>query len=54
VPKEGGALFDGRFFFNWDDSAQPLSVNRMRMDDRVKAVRFMGRKRYRSEDRRFD
>lgn len=54
VPKEGGALFDGRFFFNWDYSAQPLSVNRMRMDDRVKAVRFMGRKRYRSEDRRFD
>jgi len=54
VPKQGGALLEGRFFFNWDYNAQPLSVNRMRVDDRVKTVRFMGRKRYRSEDRRYD
>lgn len=54
VPKQGSALLEGRFFFNWDYNAQPLSVNRMRMEDRVKTVRFMGRKRYRSEDRRYD
>jgi hypothetical protein len=54
VPKQDGALLEGRFFFNWDYNAQPLSVNRMRVDDRVMTVRFMGRKRYRSEDRRFD